>query len=410
VNIGGALAEARNQAGLTIRQVSERTRIRETIIRGIESDDYSACGGDFYARGHIRAIARVVGTDPVPLIAEYDAAHAPPPEPGSPGQQVAADGHGHDRFRRPRQWPGRSGPDRPGADRPGPSGTLPARGNDPPDPPAMPRASAGPAGPRAVGARAGGPGGSPGGSIAGQQGPPFRGITAAEAFRPALPLKIKGGRLPRLPRRTGGLALVLLAAIGTLTYLLLSGSTHGTNAGAPRSRPGGAQHHSAAPSATRHSASPRVVAPSVQLVPVSAVAFGPAGPGQGDNPALATMAIGNTPGAAWQTDWYATANFSGLQSGTGLLLDMGKPVTVSSAQLRLGPLPGGSLQLRAGNTPTLSGLQPVAQSGTAGGTVTLHVTSPVSARYLLIWFTSLPPDNSGTYQAFVYGVTLTGTA
>ena len=76
MDIGGALAEARSEAGMTITQVSERTRIRETIIRDIERDDYAACGGDFYARGHIRAIAKVVGTDPVPLIEEYDAAHA----------------------------------------------------------------------------------------------------------------------------------------------------------------------------------------------------------------------------------------------------------------------------------------------------------------------------------------------
>ncbi len=80
MGIGGALAEARSEAGLTVTQVSERTRIRETIIRGIEHDDYSACGGDYYARGHIRAIARVVGADPVPLIEEYDAARQPPPE------------------------------------------------------------------------------------------------------------------------------------------------------------------------------------------------------------------------------------------------------------------------------------------------------------------------------------------
>jgi len=61
MSIGEALAEARRQAGLSINQVSQRTRIREAIIRGIEQDDYSACGGDFYARGHIRSIARTVG-------------------------------------------------------------------------------------------------------------------------------------------------------------------------------------------------------------------------------------------------------------------------------------------------------------------------------------------------------------
>jgi cytoskeletal protein RodZ len=78
VTIGDALAEARRQAGLTITQVSQRTCIRETIIRGIERNDFSACGGDFYARGHIRSIARAVDIDPEPLIREYDATQGAP--------------------------------------------------------------------------------------------------------------------------------------------------------------------------------------------------------------------------------------------------------------------------------------------------------------------------------------------
>ena len=85
MSIGDALAEARSQAGLTITQVSQRTCIRETIIRGIERDDYSACGGDFYARGHIRSIARAVGADPDALVREYDLAH------GAPQAVTAAD-------------------------------------------------------------------------------------------------------------------------------------------------------------------------------------------------------------------------------------------------------------------------------------------------------------------------------
>jgi cytoskeletal protein RodZ len=85
VSIGDALATARRQAGLTTSQVSQRTCIRETIIRGIERGDYSACGGDFYARGHIRSIARAVGLDPEPLIREYDATQ------GAPQSITAAD-------------------------------------------------------------------------------------------------------------------------------------------------------------------------------------------------------------------------------------------------------------------------------------------------------------------------------
>lgn len=73
MSIGAVLAEARQRAGLTVAQVSERTRIRETLIRGIERNDYSGCGGDFYARGHIRGIAKAIGAEPGPLVEEYDA-------------------------------------------------------------------------------------------------------------------------------------------------------------------------------------------------------------------------------------------------------------------------------------------------------------------------------------------------
>jgi cytoskeletal protein RodZ len=84
VSIGDTLAEARRQAGLTVAQVSHQTRIRESIIRSIEQGDFSPCGGDFYARGHIRSIAEVTGVDPVPLIREYDEEH------GAPGSMRAA--------------------------------------------------------------------------------------------------------------------------------------------------------------------------------------------------------------------------------------------------------------------------------------------------------------------------------
>jgi cytoskeletal protein RodZ len=77
VSVGDELAAARRQAGLTITQVSQRTCIRETIVRGIERGDYSACGGDFYARGHVRSIARAVGLDPDQVVREYDATQKP---------------------------------------------------------------------------------------------------------------------------------------------------------------------------------------------------------------------------------------------------------------------------------------------------------------------------------------------
>ena len=91
VSIGEALAQARRQAGLSVAQVSQKTRIQEAIIRDIERDDYSACGGDFYARGHVRAIARAVGADAEPLIQQYDAARSRAGRFDAPEEFAASD-------------------------------------------------------------------------------------------------------------------------------------------------------------------------------------------------------------------------------------------------------------------------------------------------------------------------------
>jgi hypothetical protein len=40
--------------------------------------------------------------------------------------------------------------------------------------------------------------------------------------------------------------------------------------------------------------------------------------------------------------------------------------------------------------------------------VQLRPGAPVHVRYLLIWFTKLPPDNAGHYQAGVYRITVQG--
>ena len=82
MSIGQALATARHDAGLSVEQVSDRTRIRRTLIVAIEVDDFSRCGGDFYARGHLRAIATAVGIEAGPLLAQLDATTVgltPPP-------------------------------------------------------------------------------------------------------------------------------------------------------------------------------------------------------------------------------------------------------------------------------------------------------------------------------------------
>ncbi|MFD4034983.1 helix-turn-helix domain-containing protein [Streptomyces sp. NPDC058637] len=85
-SIGRALQQARIAAGLTVEEVSSSTRVRIPIVHAIETDDFSRCGGDVYARGHIRMLAHAVLLDPDPLIAQFDAEHGgrPAPTPAAP--------------------------------------------------------------------------------------------------------------------------------------------------------------------------------------------------------------------------------------------------------------------------------------------------------------------------------------
>lgn len=80
-SVGRALQQARIAAGLTVDDVSTATRVRIAIVHAIEADDFAPCGGDVYARGHIRTLARAVGLDPAPLIARFETEHGAPPAP-----------------------------------------------------------------------------------------------------------------------------------------------------------------------------------------------------------------------------------------------------------------------------------------------------------------------------------------
>ena len=77
--IGPELAAARNRVGLSVDELADRTRIRPHVIESIEVDDFSPCGGDFYARGHIRTLARVLGKDAAPMLAQFEDRYATAP-------------------------------------------------------------------------------------------------------------------------------------------------------------------------------------------------------------------------------------------------------------------------------------------------------------------------------------------
>lgn len=93
--VGPQLAEARIRLGLSVDQLAERTRIRPHVIEAIEVDDFVPCGGDFYARGHLRTLARILGVEATPLLDDYDVRYADAPiDPRSVFQAELATGPG----------------------------------------------------------------------------------------------------------------------------------------------------------------------------------------------------------------------------------------------------------------------------------------------------------------------------
>ena len=342
MSIGGTLTEARQTAGLTIAEVSVRTRIRGTLIRAIEHDDFGPCGGDFYARGHIRAIARVVGVDSQPLIAEYDAAHQEDPATLE------------DLF-------------------------------------------------------------SP--SAAGQEPPPSARQRQPQEGQPQHQARPRGRWLPWLPRPVALLAVIALAVIGGGAYQLAAGSGPRDTgaAGIPGTPRNGAAASSAPAAPTTPpvtTAPPSTPAPSPsadavrEVTPSGVTAVGPGGADDGDNPGSAGLALSGDPGSPWRSHWYTTSAFGNLKPGTGLLLTLPHAVTATGITIRLGNS-GASVQVRAGTST--GSLHTVASASSAGGTLRLPLDSRPRVRYLVVWFTRLPPDGNGTYQAAVYGVTVSAT-
>jgi cytoskeletal protein RodZ len=332
LSIGEVLSEARYTAALSVSDVSRLTRIREGVIWDIERDDFRYCGGDFYARGHIRAIADAIGIDPAPLIEEYDATYRTGPQPQDQGPGLIA-------------W-------------------------RPPDP------------------------------------------TGRDERRRNRTSRRRRNRSP-VPW-VAAICLVVLAIFGWGVYNVAHINRHSSESAAQAAynrtaspRATSTAHGKTKPGSSSPSpaSSPTTASPLQTIKPVSVKAYGPYG-AAGDDPQAADEAIDGSTATRWRSDWYSTASFGNTQSGTGLMIDLGHPVTIDSATITIGT-PGASIQLRGGDTPAEAAAQIIGSDLSAPATAVIRPEEhPI--RYLLIWFTQLPPDTDGTYRAVVYNVALQG--
>lgn len=208
-----------------------------------------------------------------------------------------------------------------------------------------------------------------------------------------------------------GLAVVFVVLVG---YDLISGgvltgapASPATSPKATASSPRPTASASSSPTASS-SSSAVATGPAAKLTVANATAFGPDGTSDGDNPGMASRVLRG--GGAWDSSWYATAEFGHMQSGTGILLDMGHAVMVNSVGLVLGTAAGADVQVRLGDAADLDSMSTAANMPDARGTLHLPLSSPASARYVLIWFTRLPVKSPGKYQVSLYKATVDGHA
>jgi len=220
-----------------------------------------------------------------------------------------------------------------------------------------------------------------------------------------------GSRTRESPPQRPGSSGVRVAIIAVLVAAVVAGLV----VVAYHSLRGG---HTTPSSATRPPTSTRTSTAVATLTPVSAQAFE-------DNPSGTSLAIDNNPKSAWQTFWYRdNPVFGGLQQGSGLILDMGRSVRLTSVTVTFGSIPGADVEIKIGSPAqpvppqdapstaqaTADSMTTVAQQDNVSNAVTFPVTSSASGRYVLIWFTKLPPmaGQPDKYQADIFNIVVKG--
>jgi hypothetical protein len=213
---------------------------------------------------------------------------------------------------------------------------------------------------------------------------------------------------------TLGVLVSFWVALGIWGLSSISGQIGQNAASAAASSSSPSASRSPSPSATSPSASPSTAAPATSAAPhalsvESIAAFGPEGTADGDNSADVSR-INSGDSLPWHTNWYTTPEFGGLQSGSGLLLDLGREVSVDSLKLTLGSAPGADVQVFVSDSPSISGQAAVGSAANLSGSVKLLTGSGATGRYVIAWFTQLPPnsDPAGTYEVNVYDVAVDG--
>jgi cytoskeletal protein RodZ len=80
-DIGSRLKTAREERGLTLRDVADSTKISMSALKSIEHNDFDRLPGGLYRRSYLQAFAAAVGLNAAELTRDYRARFEPAPAP-----------------------------------------------------------------------------------------------------------------------------------------------------------------------------------------------------------------------------------------------------------------------------------------------------------------------------------------
>ena len=233
--------------------------------------------------------------------------------------------------------------------------------------------------------------------------------TAGRGEAPQTQPSYASGHLSRrTTRRAAAISLLVLVAV-------VGASAAAIHLFSKSSPPGGTSHRSGRPAAS----SP-ATGSAANIVPIAASGFDALNPGDAGNEnsiQAPNVLDGNRQG--WSTQFYEGpegAHFGNLKSGTGFILTLPAPSKVSSVTVTFGNAAGTIAQLKVGDSnvrsrANLRSMTTVAGPRSVSGQTTFTINHPVLGKYLVIWFTQLPPlaGHSGQFEAQIFKVVVKGT-
>jgi hypothetical protein len=126
---------------------------------------------------------------------------------------------------------------------------------------------------------------------------------------------------------------------------------------------------------------------------------------------LAATVNDDDPDTAWLTSQYTSPDLDGKE-GVGLVLDLGQPQDVQQVRLNLVGQ-GSNVDIRVADRilPDPALWTPLASAFAPRDRISIRSPRPVTGRYVLVWFTQVPPavdSGTGVYQGGVRSAVVSG--